>query len=61
MIVSLTIRDIVLIDRLQMDFEDGLCVLSGETGAGKSILLSGIGLGVGARGGRELIRHGEEQ
>ncbi|MBT5073154.1 MAG: DNA repair protein RecN [Kordiimonadaceae bacterium] len=61
MIVSLTIRDIVLIDRLQMDFEDGLCVLSGETGAGKSILLSGIGLGVGARGGRELIRHGKEQ
>jgi len=61
MIVSLTIRDIVLIDRLQMDFEDGLCVLSGETGAGKSILLSGIGLAIGARGGRELIRHGKEQ
>lgn len=61
MIVSLTIRDIVLIDRLQMDFEDGLCVLSGETGAGKSILLSGIGLAIGARGGKELIRHGKEQ
>lgn len=61
MIVSLMIKDIVLIDRLQMNFEDGLCVLSGETGAGKSILLSGIGLATGARGGRELIRHGEEQ
>lgn len=61
MIVSLAIRDIVLIDRLQMDFEDGLCVLSGETGAGKSILLSGIGLAIGARSERELIRHGCEQ
>ena len=61
MIVSITIRDIVLIDRLQMDFEDGLCVLSGETGAGKSILLSGIGLAIGDRGGRELIRHGKDK
>tara|TARA_R110002096_G_scaffold415163_1_gene616691 strand:+ start:80086 stop:81753 length:1668 start_codon:yes stop_codon:yes gene_type:complete len=61
MIVSLTIKDIVLIDRLQMDFEDGLCVLSGETGAGKSILLSGIGLAIGARSERELIRHGRDQ
>ncbi len=61
MIVSLTIKDIVLIDRLQMNFEDGLCVLSGETGAGKSILLSGIGLAIGSRGGRELIRHSKDQ
>ncbi|MBT5185169.1 MAG: DNA repair protein RecN [Kordiimonadaceae bacterium] len=61
MIVSLAIKDIVLIDRLQMNFESGLCVLSGETGAGKSILLSGIGLAIGARGGRELIRHGKDQ
>jgi len=61
MIVSLTIKDIVLIDRLQMNFEDGLCVLSGETGAGKSILLSGIGLAIGARSEKELIRHGKDQ
>lgn len=61
MLVSLAITDIVLIDRLRMEFEDGLCVLSGETGAGKSILLSSIGLAIGARGGRELIRHGESQ
>ncbi|MCC3861357.1 DNA repair protein RecN [Pseudemcibacter aquimaris] len=61
MIVSLTIKDIVLIDRLQMDFEDGLSVLSGETGAGKSILLSGIGLAIGARSGREIIRQGQDQ
>lgn len=59
MLVSLAIKDIVLIDRLRMEFEDGLCVLSGETGAGKSILLSSIGLAIGARGGRELIRYGE--
>ncbi len=61
MIVSLAIKDIVLIDRLQMEFEDGLCVLSGETGAGKSILLSGIGLAIGARSERELVRHGCDQ
>jgi DNA repair protein RecN (Recombination protein N) len=61
MIVSLTIKDIVLIDRLQMEFGDGLCVLSGETGAGKSILLSGIGLAIGARSGKEIIRYGQDQ
>jgi DNA repair protein RecN (Recombination protein N) len=61
MIVSLAIRDIVLIDRLQMEFEGGLCVLSGETGAGKSILLSGIGLAIGARSEKELVRHGCDQ
>lgn len=61
MIVSLAIKDIVLIDRLQMDFEDGLCVLSGETGAGKSILLTGIGLAIGARSERGLVRRGRDQ
>lgn len=61
MIVALAIKNIVLIDRLSMDFTGGLCVLSGETGAGKSILLSGIGLVIGDRGGRELIRNNEEQ
>ncbi len=44
-----------------MNFEGGLCVLSGETGAGKSILLSGIGLAIGARSERELVRHGCDQ
>ncbi|MDA9770978.1 DNA repair protein RecN [Emcibacteraceae bacterium] len=61
MLVSLAIKDIVLIDRLRMEFEDGLSVLSGETGAGKSILLSSIGLAIGFRGGKELIRHGKDQ
>ena len=62
MIVSLTIKNIVLIDRLQIDFEGGLCVLSGETGAGKSILLSGIGLVIGARSEKEQeIRNNEQK
>ncbi len=61
MLNSLTITNIVLIDRLHIDFEDCLCVLSGETGAGKSILMDSLGLAMGGRGGRDLIRHGAEQ
>lgn len=61
MLNSLTINNIVLIDRLHMDFEDGLCVLSGETGAGKSILMDSLGLAMGGRSGRELVRHGTGQ
>lgn len=61
MLNSLTINNIVLIDRLHMDFEDGLCVLSGETGAGKSILMDSLGLALGGRSERDLVRHGTEQ
>ncbi len=61
MLKSLTINNIVLIDRLHIDFEDGLCVLSGETGAGKSILMDSLGLAIGGRSGRDLVRHGAEQ
>jgi DNA repair protein RecN (Recombination protein N) len=61
MLRSLDIKDIVLIDRLQMNFDGGLCVLSGETGAGKSILLASLGLATGGRAERELVRHGTEQ
>lgn len=61
MLNSLTISNIVLIDRLHIDFEDGLCVLSGETGAGKSILMDSLGLAMGGRSGRELVRHGTDQ
>jgi DNA repair protein RecN (Recombination protein N) len=43
MLLSLTIRDVVLIDRLDLTFPSGLCVLTGETGAGKSILLDALG------------------
>ena len=61
MLVRLSIRDIVLIDRLDMDFGGGLSVLTGETGAGKSILLDAFALALGARGDATLVRHGMEQ
>jgi len=56
MLVSLTIRDIVLIDRMALGFAPGLCVLTGETGAGKSILLDALGLALGARADAALVR-----
>ncbi|ACI98039.1 DNA repair protein RecN [Rhodospirillum centenum] len=61
MLVTLSIRDVVLIDRLTLAFRPGLCVLTGETGAGKSILLDALGLALGARGDSALVRHGAEQ
>ncbi len=61
MLVRLSIRDIVLIDRLDIEFASGLSVLTGETGAGKSILLDAFALALGARGDAALVRHGAEQ
>jgi DNA repair protein RecN (Recombination protein N) len=61
MLVRLAIRDIVLIDRLDIEFTVGLSVLTGETGAGKSILLDAFALALGARGEAALVRHGREQ
>jgi DNA repair protein RecN (Recombination protein N) len=61
MLTRLSIRDIVLIDRLDIDFADGLAVLTGETGAGKSILLDAFALALGARGDVALVRQGAEQ
>ncbi len=61
MLVSLSIRDIVLIDRLDLTFHSGLCVLTGETGAGKSILLDALGLAVGNRAVSGLVRPGAKQ
>ena len=61
MLSRLSIRDIVLIDRLDIDFAPGLAVLTGETGAGKSILLDAFALALGARGDQSLVRHGQEQ
>ena len=54
MLTALSIRDIVLIEKLDIAFEDGLTVLTGETGAGKSILLDAFGLALGARGDSSL-------
>ena len=56
MLVSLSIRDVVLVERLDLSFSGGLCVLTGETGAGKSILLDALGLALGARGEKSLVR-----
>ena len=61
MLVRLSIRDIVLIDKLDLDFAKGLAVLTGETGAGKSILLDAFALALGARGDATLVRTGAEQ
>jgi DNA repair protein RecN (Recombination protein N) len=58
MLQSLSIRDVVLIDRLDLDFRPGLGVLTGETGAGKSILLDALGLALGARAESGLVRQG---
>ena len=61
MLVQLSIRDIVLIERLDLSFEAGLSVLTGETGAGKSILLDSLSLALGGRGDGSLVRHGEDK
>ncbi len=61
MLRQLSIRDVVLIDRLELEFEPGLGVLTGETGAGKSILLDSLGLALGVRADTGLVRQGEQQ
>jgi DNA repair protein RecN (Recombination protein N) len=58
MLVNLSIRNIVLIDKLDLEFDRGLTILTGETGAGKTILLDGFALALGARGEAGLVRHG---
>ncbi|MGH7036191.1 MAG: DNA repair protein RecN [Stellaceae bacterium] len=61
MLLGLAIRDVVVIDRLDLAFRPGLCVLTGETGAGKSILLDALGLALGMRAESGLVRPGAEQ
>src|SRR6476659_10921636 len=61
MLSALSIHDIVLIDRLDLEFSKGLCVLTGETGAGKSILLDAFTLAIGGRGDASLVRRGAAQ
>ena len=60
MLASLSIRNFVLIDKLNIEFDDGLCVLTGETGAGKSILLDALGLAIGARADSSFVRGGPD-
>jgi DNA repair protein RecN (Recombination protein N) len=61
MLLSLSIKDLVLIDTLHLEVGPGLCVLTGETGAGKSILLDALGLALGMRGDVSLVRQGADQ
>ncbi len=58
MLSALSIRNVVLIEKLDLDFQKGLCVFTGETGAGKSILLDSLSLVLGARADSSLVRHG---
>ena len=60
MLTQLAIRDVVLVDRLELEFEPGLCALTGETGAGKSILLDALGLALGMRADSGLVRAGQD-
>jgi DNA repair protein RecN (Recombination protein N) len=61
MLTGLSIRDVVLIDKLDLSFSPGLCALTGETGAGKSILLDALGLAIGDRADSALVRRGAER
>lgn len=61
MLRSLDIRDMLLIDRLELSFGPGLNVLTGETGAGKSIMLDCLGFVLGWRGRADLVRQGAAQ
>ncbi len=61
MLRALEIRDMLIIDRLELDFQPGLNVLTGETGAGKSILLDCLGFVLGWRGRADLVRQGASQ
>ena len=59
-LLELTVTDLALIDRLRLAFEAGLNVITGETGAGKSLLIDALGLALGARADTTLVRHGAE-
>lgn len=61
MLTSLEVRDVLIIDRLSLTFQPGLNVLTGETGAGKSILLDALGMVLGWRGRADLVRQGAAQ
>lgn len=61
MLTALSIRDIVLIEKLDLQLAGGLTILTGETGAGKSILLDALGLALGARGDSSLVRSGQDK
>ncbi len=59
-LLELSVRDLALIERLRLELEPGLNVLTGETGAGKSLLIDALGLALGARADSSLVRHGAD-
>ena len=61
MLKRLSIKNVALIERLDMDFDNGLNVLTGETGAGKSIIIDAVNLALGERASRELITTGRKR
>ncbi|MGI9201588.1 MAG: DNA repair protein RecN [Woeseiaceae bacterium] len=61
MLLSLQVRDFAIIDRVEVEFDPGMTVLTGETGAGKSILVDALGLVLGERGGSQLVRSGAKR
>jgi len=61
MLTSLQIRDFAIVDQISVEFEPGMTVLTGETGAGKSILVDAVGLVLGERGGSQLVRNGAKR
>lgn len=61
MLYALSIKDFVLVDQLELEFRDGLTILTGETGAGKSILVDALGLVIGDRADSGLVRKGRDQ
>jgi DNA repair protein RecN (Recombination protein N) len=60
-LVNLQVRDFAIVDRIAVEFEPGMTVLTGETGAGKSILVDALGLVLGERGGSKLVRSGAKR
>ena len=61
MLKELSIRNFAIIDDLTVSFSEGLTVLTGETGAGKSIIIDAVNILAGGRGSTEFIRHGEKK
>ena len=61
MLVSLNVKNFAIIDNIQIDFNNGMSVITGETGAGKSLIIDAIGLLLGKRAQSDLIRHGENK